>query len=433
MFLSSELAFLQKKCYTIGEMQLFDLQPYRSRAVCVALSGGVDSVCLLHYFKENAQALNITLSAVHIEHGIRGEESLRDMRFCQALCKSWEIPLHVISVNVPGFARKQKIGIEEAGRKLRYEQFFALLERGEVDFVATAHHQNDVAETILFRLARGTSLAGMRAIAERKGIVRPLLPFTREQIEEYVAQNKLDFVEDGTNMDEKYARNAIRHTVMPVLEEISSHAAEHISHFAALAAEDDKYLNALATKEVSYHQDEALVPADLPDPLFYRACLAAMNYVGVQKDYTGAHFEALSQLRARESGKKINLPSGVQAAREYDKIVFYRAEEENLEEKPFAAEYGEWLGKEQTGLRVDMDAFPKNCVLRTRRERDFIVPFGGRKKTLKKFLTDKKISARAGRKLKLIACGSEVLAVLGVEISDKLKVTENTTRVGFLK
>ena len=415
-------------------MQLFDLQPYRSQAVCVALSGGADSVCLLHYFKEHARAQNIRLSAVHIEHGIRGEEALRDMRFCQALCAEWKIPLHSISVDVPAFARENKMGLEEAGRKLRYELFFALIEQGKADFVATAHHQNDVAETILFRLARGTSLAGMRAISEREGIVRPLLSLTRKQIEEYIADNKLTFVEDGTNTDENYARNAIRHAVMPVLEEISSGAAEHIARFAALAAEDEQYLSFLAGKEVIYRQGEALVPAALPEPLFFRACLAAMHHVGVQKDYTGAHFEALLQLRTRESGKRVSLPSGAQVAREYDNIVFYRTEEEEFEERPFTPEYGDRIQREQTdGLKVDMDCFPANCVLRTRREGDFIIPFGGGKKTLKKFLTDKKISARAGRKLKLIACGNEVLIVLGVEISDKLKVTEKTTRVGFFK
>ena len=418
----------------MGEMQLFDLQPYRSRAVCVALSGGADSVCLLHYLKENAQAQNITLSAIHVEHGIRGDESLRDMRFCQTLCKDWEIPLRIHSVDLPEFAKTHKMGLEEAGRKIRYEQFFLLLEQGKADFVATAHHKNDVAETVLFRLTRGTSLSGMRAISERKGIVRPLLSLTRKQIEAYVAENHLAFVEDATNTDESYARNAIRHAVLPVLEEISPNAAEHIAHFSALAAEDDEYLNSLAVKEIFYRQGEALVPADLPAPLFYRACLEAMHYVGVKKDYTGAHLEALTQLKTRDSGKRINLPFGAEAAREYDKIVFYRADDEEFAERPFAAEYGEWIQKEQTdGLKVDMDAFPKGCVLRTRQEGDFMIPFGGGKKSLKKFLTDKKIPARAGRKLKLIACGNEVLVVLGVEISDKLKVTEKTTRVGFFK
>lgn len=414
-------------------MQLFDLTPYRSLAVCVALSGGADSVCLLHFFMQHAAKHNISLSAIHIEHGIRGEESLRDMQFCQKLCKEWNIPLHLYQVDLPSYAKAQKLGLEEAGRKVRYEQFSLLLQEKKADVVATAHHQNDVAETVLFRLARGTALSGMRAISERPGIVRPLIQTSKRQILEYVQQNGLSFVEDGTNTDERYSRNYIRRSVLPALEEISPNAAEHVARFAALATQDEEYLSGLASHKIVQKEDTLLVPIDLPNPIFLRACLAAMTSLGVQKDYTGAHFEAILQLKTRESGKKICLPYGVEAAREHDKIVFYRPQEAAMEEVPFYPEYGDLLLREGNGLKVDMDAFPQGCVIRTRREGDVITPFGGRSKSLKKFLTDKKISSREGRKIKLIACGSEVLVVLGVEISDKVKVTKNTTRVGFLR
>ncbi len=410
-------------------MELFPLEPYRGSRICVAFSGGADSVCLLHYLNRHKEAFQITLSAIHVEHGIRGEDSLRDLAFCRAFCGDRGIFLEVVQEDVPAFAKGRGLGIEEAGRCVRYDAFFSVIQEGKADFVATAHHSGDVAETVLFRLARGTSLSGMRTVTERQGIIRPMLGVTRSQIEAYISANGLSYVEDATNADETYTRNYIRHTVMPVFEQISKNAQEHLVRFAALAAQDDEYLYSLARKEISSLHGDACVPVDLPEPLFTRACLICMT---AQKDYTGSNFSEISKLKELQSGKKICLPGGQEVVREYGNVVFYRPEPP-MTETPFLPEYGGVFGisSEGTGLKVDLDAFPKGCTVRNRREGDFMTPYGSHRKTLKKFLTEKKISARLGRKLKVIANGSEILVVVGVEISDKVKVTENTTRVGF--
>ena len=411
-------------------MKLFSLEPYFGKRICVALSGGADSVCLLHYFAVHAKECKITLSAIHIEHGIRGEESLSDMHFCERLCKEWGIPLRVISVDLPKLAKQSKTGLEETGRRVRYNAFQEALTSGQCELVATAHHVGDTAETVLFRLARGTALSGMRAITEHDGIVRPLLNVTREQIETYISENGLSYVEDKTNSDETYTRNYIRHSVLPAFEQITKHATGHLVRFASLAADDDEYLYELARSNITLFQGDSYVPAELPVPLFYRACLICM---GAEKDYTGANLEEIAKLKGLQSGKRVCLPGGQEAAREYDKIVFYYPEPP-MTEQPFLADYGGEPGimRESGTLRFDLDAFPKSCVIRNRREGDFIVPFGGKKKSLKKFLTDKKISARLGKKLKLIADGSEILAVISVEISEKVKVTEKTVRIGYI-
>ena len=409
-------------------MSLFSLKPYRGKQICVALSGGADSVCLLHSFKSCAEEYNISLSAIHIEHGIRGEESLRDLAFCENLCKEWAVPLKIVRADIPALSKKTGQGLEEMGRQVRYKAFSEVIESGEADFVATAHHMSDVAETVLFRLARGTALSGMRTITERNNIIRPLLETSRAEIWQYLEENNLPHVEDGTNADEQYARNYIRRTVLPAMEHISGGAAEHLARFSVLAAADDEYLYGLAQKEITVFQGDYFVPSDLPLPLFSRACLIAMKGVGVVKDFCGVHFEDIAGLRNLQSGKKISLPNGAEAAREYDSIVFYRPQAP-IEERPFIP--GEWLTKSGK-LRVDLDTFPGSCVVRNRREGDFIIAFGGQKKTLKKYLTDKKISARAGKKLTLIANGSEILVIVGVEISDKVKVTNQTKRLGYI-
>ena len=406
------------------QMQLLDLQPYRKKRVFVALSGGADSVCLLDCFCSKAKEYEISLSAVHVEHGIRGEESLRDMHFCEELCKSFDIPLKIYKRDIPALAKKEKIGLEEAARKARYEIFLSLLKGGEADLVATAHHADDVAETILFRLARGTSPSGMRPIASFGGIVRPFLSVDRSQISAYLKARGLPYVEDSTNSDESYTRNYIRRTVLPAFEKINENAEIHLLQFADLCARDDEYLSRLAKKEIIYFGKDRLVPVSLPDPLFFRACLLCLD---AEKDYTSALFQEISKLKTLQSGKKISLRHGQFAAREYENIVFY-SPEEPPREAPFREED---FSDETKKLRADLDAFPKGCVVHTRREGDFIVPFKGRKKSLKKFLTDRKISARLQKTLPLIACGEEILVVCGVEISDRVKVTESTTRVGF--
>lgn len=410
-------------------MSLFDLEQYRGKRVCVAVSGGADSVCLLHCFYNRMQNYGISLSAIHVEHGIRGEESLRDMAFCETLCKEWGVPLKVVRASVPALIEENGGGnVESVARLVRLNAFRELIYRDEADLVATAHHLGDVAETILFRLARGTSPAGMKAIGEFPFLVRPLLNVSREDILRYVCENHLPHVEDSTNSDERYTRNYIRHTVLPAFEKIHGNAQEHLARFAAQCARDDEYLTALAKKEIKTlgARGDRLVPADLPEPLFSRACFLCM---GAKVDYTSANLEEISKLRGLQTGKKVCLPGGKTAAREYGNIVFYNEDAEPIAERPFEA--GAFVLAPHAGLRADLDAFPAGCVVRARREGDFIVPYGGQKKSLKKFLTDRKISARLGRRLTLVACGAEVLVVLGVEISDKVKITENTKRVGY--
>ena len=420
---------------------LFPMDQYQGMKICVALSGGLDSVCLLYAFRREASKYGITLTAAHLEHGIRGEESLRDLNFCENLCREWGIELISRRISVPSVAKDSGRGIEETAREIRYRFFENIISSGKADFVATAHHMNDVAETILFRLARGTALAGMHGITEHGGFIRPLLHVTRRELEQYASVNNLPHVEDSTNGDEAYARNRIRRSVLPALEEINGLAVEHIARFASLSAADDDLLTSLADEKIVRRAGERAVPIDLPEPLFLRAALICMKECGMLKDYTYEQLGGILRLRSLQSGKKMKLSDG-EAVREYGYIVFYRPEPDFEGETPFYAEIGTLFAvggvemgifSDGGGLRADLDAFPEGAVVRTRQEGDFITPYRGREKSLKKFLTDRKISARLGRKLPLVCKGSEVLVVSGVEISDKVKITDKTVRRGYIR
>lgn len=197
---------------------------------------------LLHLLRARAAELDIDLSALTCEHGIRGERSLKDLRFVEELCEEWGIPLTVFRADIPARAKLSGRGLEEEGRAFRYSCFREILDADRADAVATAHHRDDVAETVLFRLARGTSPAGLAAIREGQGIIRPLLKVTRAEIEGYAARNGLPFVTDESNEDTRFARNAIRRNVLPALENAVGGAAAHLVEFAQCVQEDETYL-----------------------------------------------------------------------------------------------------------------------------------------------------------------------------------------------
>ena len=410
------------------------LEKYRGRRVAVAVSGGADSICLLQIFYENASAYKIALSAVTCEHGIRGEESLRDLEFIKVFCAERGIPLYIFSADVPARASVSQRGLEEEGRAFRYECFEKILNEGKADFVATAHHGGDLAETVLFRLARGTSLSGIDAIRERGGIVRPFLGVSKEEILGYLHERGISFMTDETNGDEKYSRNAIRKNVLPALENIVHGAGAHIAEFARRAGEDDAYLQSLADRAIRRGQGEIFISADLSRPLFMRAAVRAISELG-GRDYGERLLCEIEKLQVLQSGKKVCF-SGIEAVKEKNEIVFLKQCGRFTEELPFsegvfeAGKFRVRIGQreEHGALYADFNGIPAGCVIRTRREGDRFTPFGGREKSLKKFLTDKKIPARIGAEIPLIAKGNTVYAVFGVEISDRIKVTQNTTR-----
>jgi len=414
------------------------LQKYRGKRGAVAVSGGADSVCLLQVFYENAEANGISLLAITCEHGIRKEASLRDLAFVKAFCAERNIPLYVFSENVPERAEREGVGLEEAGRDFRYECFAKILDGGYADFVATAHHRGDLAETVLFRLARGTSLAGISAIKERGGIIRPFLNVSKAEILQYLSERNISYVTDETNADETYSRNAIRQKVVPALEEVVRGAEAHIADFARRAGEDDSFLQTLAERAVKKTSDGIRIPTDLERPLFLRAAVSAIRGSG-GGDYTEKILCEIEKLKDLQSGKKVTF-AGIEVARERDEIVFYRPEEKFSGELPFAegtfkaGAYSVTVTKEerQGALYCDFEKFPAGCVIRTRREGDLFTPFGGKEKPLKKFLTDRKIPARIGARLPLVAKGNTVYAVFGAEISDGVKITEQTARRMYL-
>lgn len=454
-------------------MELFSLAPYRGFSLAVAVSGGRDSVALLHYLHKNAEEAHISLSALTCCHGIRPSAEA-DAAFVEELCRAWGVPLTVFRADVPARAKQSGRNLEEEGRMFRRECYQTMLDGG-ADAVLTAHHRDDYAETVLFRLARGTSLQGLNVFPAQKGLLRPLLGVTRARIDEYIQENALPFREDETNADVALSRNRIRHEVLPALERAVPGAKENLVRFAERAVRDDAFLGALALREVR-GEGEKRVSIDLPEPVFFRACLAAMKALGLTRDYTESNLQELKKLAAAQAGRFTRLPCGITVYREGADLVFL-PQEEGAEEAHKARELPFFLGRKEafggvlevgegdfgagepttdeptkiTGeppflrgeppelpkacgrvLKVDLAAVPEGAVWRTRREGDTFFPCNGHQKSLKKFLTERKIPARVGRELPVLAEGSEVLCIAGVELSERIKRTQKTVRAGLI-
>ncbi|WP_460981736.1 tRNA lysidine(34) synthetase TilS [Spirosoma fluminis] len=186
--------------------------------VLLAVSGGLDSVVMAEVFQRSGRPFAIA----HVNFGLRGTESAADAIFVENKAKQYEVPFHIIEVDTRRLARERGISIQMAAREFRYNWFTQLLREHNYACVATAHHQNDVLETMLLNLTRGTGIAGLRGIAPRQGnVVRPLLMATRAELAAYAQAHALTYREDSSNADDKYARNRIRHHVVPVLEALN--------------------------------------------------------------------------------------------------------------------------------------------------------------------------------------------------------------------
>ena len=325
-----------------------ELLPRGSRVLC-AVSGGADSMCLLHWLKTQE---DLKVFAAHFEHGLRGEESLRDAAFVTEACAAWGIPCAVEHGNVPAYARAKGLGIEEAARELRYEFLERTADSFGCDRIATAHNADDNAETVLLNLCRGSGAAGLTGIPVRRGrIVRPLLPVTRQEIEAYLRENGIDHVEDSSNGSDAFSRNRLRHQVLPVLRELNPRFAQAVGRTAGLLREDEDYLSARASAFLDSSFDgeslslEALCALH---PAIASRVLRALCPRTLEQTHVNA---ALRFIRGNGLGS-LNLP-GLRLWREQGKLYLKEPIRGSLPDRPVRA--GERVDLPEAGLRLSVD------------------------------------------------------------------------------
>lgn len=426
--------------------------------VIVGISGGADSVCLLLVLLELQREISFAIRAVHVEHGIRGEESREDAAFVKRLCEDKKIPFIQYNYNVPQIAKERGTSEEEAGRMLRYEVFGKEAEKFLQGKISVAHNQNDNAETMLHHLIRGSHLRGLTGIPPVRGkIIRPLLCVSREEIEAYLQEKKQDYRTDATNFETVYTRNRIRHEVLPVLEEINPSAVSHMVRTAEALRETQEYLDIqaeiLAEQTVHFKGSEALieteklksVPNLLRNQVLYQ-CLVRLAYF--RKDIAEVHITDLWKLSGRQVGKSICLPYGLAAVREYGGIRI-RADMAECMQKDEGTAGTPLVEAMQFSCRVfekdakiqdfpkkkytkwlDYDKIKDNLFVRNRKSGDyFFLEEQGHVKKLKQYFVDEKIPREQRGQILLVADGDHIVWVVGYRISAYYKITEHTRRI----
>lgn len=250
----------------------------KENKLILALSGGLDSIVLAHLLKQG----NYKFSLAHCNFKLRGKDSDDDELFCKTLAKKMGVKIWVKRFNVAAYCKKHKATVQVAARNLRYEWFNDLLKKNSADYIITAHHANDSIETIFINLLRGTGIKGIKGIPEKKEyVLRPLLPFSREELKAYATNQKLKFREDKSNSDDKYDRNFIRHQIIPKLKELNPKLentfADNIRHFNEEAGIVSDYLESKATDLLIQTHDSVFINKNKLKKENYKATI--LNYL----------------------------------------------------------------------------------------------------------------------------------------------------------
>lgn len=416
--------------------------------ILIGLSGGADSVCLALLLSELKEEYNLTLSAVHINHGLRGEEADRDMNFCIDFCKKNNLPLKVYKEDIESGAKLAKKGIEEYAREKRYEIFKIEAKDGKI---ATAHNLDDVAETLIFNITRGASLKGISSIPAKRGnIIRPLIETPRENIEKYLEEENQSFVVDSSNNENDYSRNKIRHLVIPVLKEINPAFLQSVLRIKNSSEEYSEYFyensQKLYKENISVENLLEKPKAEIYEYIKY----FVFENSGLKLD--GVHLD--SCFSVLKNGGKTSLPEGKSFVVENNKIFVKSDFKNTAEEFSFVAQgtvktpYNEYSfekvdaeyfknNKNVYNLFlnniIDCDKICDSLILRNRKPGDTVKLKNRPKKQIKTLYNEKKISVENRCKLAVLQQGDKIVWAENIGVCVEFLPDKNSKRLLIIK
>lgn len=439
--------------------------------VLVGLSGGADSVGLLLVLWKLRETFQISLRALHVHHGLRGAEADRDAAFSRMLCERLEVPFYEFRIDAAKEALDRKCSVEEAGRQARYRLYEETALAWEKEMcpdltsenagekeaaaarvhIATAHHADDNAETVLFNLFRGSGLTGLSGIAPVRGrIIRPLLWAQRSEIQAWLLQQGQDWVEDSTNRESEYSRNWLRNELLPAVgKRLNAQAVRHIDQAGRRIRQADAYLEEVAEEWLQKHAPDGRVDAGalaeqaeiVQGYIVRRLFLKSKMPL---RDVTETHVQAVRELLHQGTGKSISLPHGFRAVNVYGFLevrslshpgerkggLLPGSQDENLlQMHTFPCENGDEFPKNQYTKWFDYDRIKGTLSLRHRQPGDYLtLPSGGRK-TLKSWMIDEKIPRQEREQIWLLAEEKHILWIVGHRISAYYKITEQTKTI----
>lgn len=439
--------FEKKVCDFIDKESLLN----KNQNFILAYSGGADSTALLYVLKK----LGYNFKAIHINHNLRGAQSQEDALFAADLCSRLNIPITVFSIDVKKNAQEQNISIELAARNLRLEKLITGAKSQKTDTVVTAHHINDNAETVIQRLMRGTGYRGLAGIKAQNSIsqirfVRPLLTVSKNQILQYLNDEKIDYRTDYTNFENIYTRNKIRNQLLPCITENSTNdIAESIFNLSKAAVKYNNLIQSKAGKYLHHIQNYfnfKLINKDIFINIQYPLKIELIRMILIslglgEKDLNYDHYTSIAKID-KQGSYSINLPNGFFVKTNAKQIVFSKPPERNhktinigktntFEQFSIKAEI---LDFNNTGLQqllknkdnwteyFDLEKINGNLVIRSIKNGDTFTPLGKN--------TPRKVSDFCPSKaVPVISDEENILWIASVRLSNICKITENTNKV----
>lgn len=435
--------------------------------IVVGVSGGPDSLCLLHVLKKLSGEYCCSLYAAHLNHKFRGKAADSDAEFVADICRKWSIPAFIEVFDVPAYIEETGLSPEEAGREIRYRLFNQVCEKVGGNKIAVAHNLNDHAETILMRFMRGSGIDGLKGIeAVRGNIIRPLLEIERLRIEEYCDENGLNPRIDKTNLESIYHRNKIRLELIPYIEKnFNPNIMMALNRFSGLIKDENDYLEIEAGKKLQEIAEilEDRVIIDISGLMavhaalqrrIVRQCIERLS--NTLNGFEFKHFEGVLEIAQKATGAAVMLPHKLKAFKSYHKLIlvkyivkadkkcYYKLKydyDSSLDtpkgcitiKRINIKEIGELRGQKDI-IYIDPSKVKGELVLRCRQAGDMFAPIGmkGTKK-LKDYLIDEKIPREERDELELIADGSEIVWIVGGRLSEKYKITDETSEAVFIE
>jgi tRNA(Ile)-lysidine synthase len=431
----------------------------KGESVLIGLSGGPDSVALLHLLTRLREKLKLRLTAIYVNHRIRKRAALAEEKFCQGLCDKYGIELDIVTEDIPALARKNKKGLEETAREFRYEVYELLAAEDGHDKIALGHHADDRAETILFRIIRGTGPAGLAGIPiKRDKYIRPLFEFTKVEILAYLKKHRLDFCLDKSNLKTDFSRNFIRNRLLPLIrDKLNPRFDIALLNLSEIIRSEEDYLEQITAKNVKKTVnitaggkfEVALEPfkgyALCLKRRILRFCL--MNLSGQSQ---APDKEVIDRL-IRLDRKTHALPGGLQAVLTSDKLVIYKRSKtsgteaelnfnESLRPDGLNLQFRARrvlkkniaLNRQKRSRKVTLDEARVKLplVVRAIRAGDRFRPLGmaGNKK-VGDYLTDKKVPSVYRDEIPVVCDGEGIIWVVGYEIADRVKIDHQTKKV----
>ena len=412
--------------------------------LAAAVSGGMDSMAMLDALIPLSSSCGFSLTVVHFNHLLRGEESFRDEDFVRNFCTQHGIPFKIGRGDVNAFASENSIGLEEAARSMRYAYFSSL---SEMDYVLTAHTADDNLETVLMRLIRGAGLHGLSGIpAVRGNILRPMLEISRADISRYCVAHSIPFVEDSSNHSDDFLRNRIRHYVVPLLKKENPSIVADTALMCRLLSEEDKYMQNQAEHLVmEICQDGRLNCPELlklPEAMELRILGLFLSEVpGIGR----VHLTSAMELTGKRSpSASLNLPGGYRLCRSYDMLELVKAEDALPSPEPVSilpgqmVSFGHWMITCSEPVKqfqllpgmvaLDASVLESPLTIRAPIPGDRIRLSGGTKK-ISRFLIDKKIPASLRRYLPILCAGEKIAAVLPIEAAAEYRFRKGNNSI----